>query len=211
MDQIESHGHDDPNDWRNKLPIELRRMISMATFFTNKMDANSFLITRLITGFCRSCTLLRSKILLVDEAGAPLGIDKGIYQHHVNLLPLNWRPNEPSFAAVCPDHDRSFYPVGGFARPEGMDLVGHVFATQAVENFTLWYTARDRSLDSGYHSDGWPVMMGAEIVNYNPVGKKVYVAVDLEYLEGIHGRSAIVMPLSVTGWFNSTVPCCHDG
>lgn len=197
---MESHTHEDPNSWKAKLPAEMQRMLSMMTFFTQKMDENSFLVSRMVTGLPKNVTILRSKILLVDESGAPLGIDKGIYQHHVNMLPVIRHFNdEPSFAAICPEHDKSFYPVGGYDRPVGMDMIGHVFATQAVENFTLWYTTPDGKLDAGYHSDGSPVMMGAEIVNYNSVSKKVYIALDMEYVEGQQGQRSIVMPLSVTG------------
>ena len=60
----------------------------------------------------------------------------------------------------------------------------------------------DGKLDAGYHSDGSPVMMGAEIVNYNPVSKKVYIALDMEYVEGQQGQRSIVMPLSVTGKYS---------
>jgi hypothetical protein len=135
MDQMESHTHEDSNSWKALIPAELRRMLSMMTFFTNKMDANSFLVSGLLSGFCRNCTILRNKILLMDVDGQPLGIDKGIYQHHVNMLPTTRRidGSEPSFASVCPEQDKSFYPVGGYDRPVGMDMIGHVFATQAVE------------------------------------------------------------------------------
>jgi hypothetical protein len=200
MDQMDSHAHEDPNSWKAKLPPEIRRILSMMTFFTQKMDENSFLVARMITGLPHNVTIIQSKILLIDENGTPLGIDQGIYQHHVNMLPIARRFfDEPSFAAICPEHDKTFYPVGGFDRPVGMDVIGHVFATQAVENFTLWYTTPDGKLNAGYHSDGSPVIMGAEIVNYNPTNKKVYIALDMEYVEGQQGQRSVVMPLSVTG------------
>jgi hypothetical protein len=199
MDQEESHSHEEPNSLKSGLPKELQTILSMMTFFTKKMDPNAFLITRLISGFCKNCTILRSKILLVDEKGEPLGVDKGIYQHHVNMLPTSMGRGEPSFAAVCPDTDTRFYPVGGYSRPVGMDVISHVFASQAVENFTLWFTTPDGKLNSGYHSDGVPVIMGAEIVNYSPIPRKVYIVVDMEYLEGKQGQRAVNMPLAVTG------------
>jgi hypothetical protein len=200
MDKEDSHGHSDPaNSWKNSLPKEMRTMLSMMTFFTQTMDPNAFLITKLVSGLCKDCTILRSKILLVDEAGSPLGVDKGIYQHHVNMLPMSMRVKEPSFVATCPDKDKSYYPIGGYTRPVGMDIIGHVYASQAVENFTLWWTPPDGSVDSGLYSKGGPVMMGAEIVNYNPKGQTVFVAVDMEYLDGKHGQQAVTMPLSVTG------------
>jgi hypothetical protein len=200
MDGMESHTHEDTNSWKAKLPFELQRILTMMMFFVQKMDANSFIVSRMITGFPKNATIINSKILLVDENGAPLGIDRGIYQHHVNMLPVTQNIlAEPSFAATCPEQDQSFYPIGGHERPVGMDVVAHVFAAQAVENFTLWYTTPDGKLDAGYHSDGSAVMMGAEIVNYNPTKQKVYIAVDMEYVEGLHGQKSIVMPLTVTG------------
>jgi hypothetical protein len=175
-------------------------MWAMMTFFTYKMDPNAYLVTRLIKGPCKNCTVLRNKILLVNENGEPLGVDRGIYQHHVNMLPTSMmRVNEPSFAETCPDIDKQFYPIGGYSRPIGMDIIGHAFASQAVENFTLWWTPPDGSVQSGYYHDGSPLVMGAEIVNYNPSPQKVYVALDLEYVDGKYGQQAATMPLSVTG------------
>jgi hypothetical protein len=47
--------------------------------------------------------------------------------------------------------------------------------------------------------------MGAEIVNYNPEVKRAYIAVDVEYLDGKIGKSAIAMPLSVTGMLKTEI------
>jgi hypothetical protein len=115
------------------------------------------------------------------------------------MLPMGMRFDEPSFAATCPESDTSYYPIGGLSRPVGMDIIGHVYAAQAVENFTLWWTPPDGSVESGFYSDGGPLIMGAEIVNYNPKNHTVYIAIDTEYSDGKHGKQAVTMPLSVTG------------
>jgi hypothetical protein len=199
MDE-DGHGHNDAaTSWKASLPKDLKNIIGAAMFFTEKMDPNAQLITRLVYDVCKNCTILRSKILLVDEDGQPLGVDRGIYQHHVNMIPLSLRMDEPSFAAACPDTDKSYFMIGGYSRPEGMDAIGHVYGSQAVENFTLWFTPPDGSVKAGFYSDGGPIVMGSEIVNYNPTPRKVYVVVDMEYLPGKHFERAANMPLSVSG------------
>jgi stress up-regulated protein Nod 19 len=64
----------------------------------------------------------------------------------------------------------------------------------------MLFTSKDGSIESGFHIDEkTKFILQYDLVNYNVETKKVYVTLDMEYVEGQIGMEATSDLLSVTG------------
>jgi hypothetical protein len=154
------------------------------------MDPNGFTLMKMITGFCKDCTVLSEKTDVVFPNGTRASISRGVYLHHVIAMDLSKK--EDAFVAMCPGNYTPSTP------PKGSPVSG--FLGGAVDEFTQFFTTPDGNFESGYMlgpQDKF-AMMG-EVINYRKEAQDIFVQFDLEWVEGRVGADISKASLSATG------------
>jgi hypothetical protein len=154
------------------------------------MDPNGFTLMKMITGFCKDCTVLSEKTDVVFPNGTRASIAGGVYLHHVIAMDIS-KKEEP-FVAMCPGN------ITELPAPKGSPVSG--FLGGAVDEFTQFYTTPDGKFESGFMlgKEDRFAMMG-EVINYRNEKQDVFVQFDLEWVEGRVGADISKASLSATG------------
>jgi len=128
--------------------------------------------------FCRSCTVLKGHIGLMNLDGT-VAVPKngsGVYIHH--LLTSDMSKSQKPFVSSCS--------LGG----GGLSIGGSKFIGSGEDNnnMPVWYTNKDGGHNGGFHIGAKDAfIMNADIVSLNPGASKIYITAELEYLPEITG------------------------
>jgi len=99
---------------------------------SKSMDPNGFSVMKMVTGFCKDCTLLSGKSDVVFANGTRADISAGVYLHHVIVMDLSKK--EEGFVSTCPGDLKDNKPT-----PPPMST----FLGGAVDEFTQYFTTPD--------------------------------------------------------------------
>jgi hypothetical protein len=171
---------------------------------TDSLDPNGQLFMEVIkTGLCKNCTVLTAKTSLTFSDGSPAGPAQGIYIHHVLVDDVS--KNRTENISKCGVHDNGTLMVDP-NNPYGEGAVrwtlGAEFITQGEDarEDPFYFTSMNGKYNSGFligSNDSFSIQ--ADLVNYNTAAKDVYVAFDIEYVDGLHGQDAVSALMAITG------------
>src|SRR5947209_4330778 len=103
----------------------------------------------------------------------------GIYIHHI--LTSDMTKKQSPWLSNCGSSTRSALNIAGLLGGTAFVGTGEDGAEQGAV-----YTSEDGTRDSGYHvGENDKFQAWAQLVNYNPEAKKVYVTYDIEWVPGI--------------------------
>jgi len=145
---------------------------------------------RLNTGLCRNCTILSIKPLVVNKQFESIGAQQGVYVHHIQGRDLSKVANPPSYQCAV---DAS----GKMTKPSSLDDTLFDDPVMGSELFTWTNDLGETQVDlappnnnfvGGYQvgvNDEFSIQLDA--VNYLPEARKLYIALEIEYFEGLVG------------------------
>lgn len=148
------------------------------------------------SGMCDNCTILAGKPGLVFEDGSVAGPSQGVYIHHILTHDLSKMPKAP--VSKC-GVDDDITPTT--AKRGAMELGAQLFAVgEDSGDGHLYFTSTDGKYESGFFVAKEDTFgFQADLVNYNKEEKKVYVTVEIEYVDGLVGVDAISNLMSILG------------
>lgn len=174
-----------------------------------KLDPNSDTQANLLGGICKECMVLAAKMETSDQTGKKVGITEGIYTHHFITIDMGRNQVPNPVKSTCP-------PKGGLmglmssnaatpAKPAGHShgrrqlpdiaksgLFGagmSVFVGKGNEAGRSVFAASNSTIKSGFYVSGKDKMyMTAELVNYEPQDRDVFVMLDYEYISSPDGK-----------------------
>ena len=111
--------------------------LSALTQLSKPMDPNGLSVMKMVTGFCKDCTLLSGKSDVVFANGTRADISAGVYLHHVIVMDLSKK--EEGFVSTCPGDLKTNKPT-----PPPMST----FLGGAVDEFTQYFTTPDGKVGS---------------------------------------------------------------
>lgn len=177
------------------------------------LDPNGQAFINVITdGICMNCTILAGQSGLVDaDTLKPLGAEDGVYIHHVITQDLSKPQIQP--VTICDNNltteNRPNKILNRFRTMAGSGFVG-----QGDDNgdSPILFTTKDGKFNSGFHTGmNDKYVLYLDMVNYTNHTKKVYFAMDIEYIDGHEGGEAISTLISVTGCNFFKDPKAGDG
>jgi hypothetical protein len=176
-----------------------------------KLDPNSDTQAALLAGICKECMVLQANMETSDKTGGKIGITEGIYTHHFITIDIGRSqvPNpvkttcangkggllggglsgmmtpKPAARAKTPTRQRRQLPGGSALFGPGMS----VFVGKGNEAGHSIFAASNSTVKSGFYVSGKDKMyMTAELVNYEPQDRDVYVMLDYEYIPSPDGK-----------------------
>lgn len=161
------------------------------------MDPDGFaFVGQLAEGVCDDCTVLSGKFDLVFENGTHANIANGVYLHHLSSTIEG--KTQPTWVKACPGD-----PSKQLSNPLAALMTQFkqtTFVGGAVDPFYDYFTSQDGKFDSGFYmpEDAVPKISG-EIINYRMEPQKVYIQLDLEWVDGRVKGEAIKTSLNVEG------------
>jgi hypothetical protein len=133
---------------------------------------------------------------LVFEDGSEAGPSQGIYVHHILSRDISKSPNLP--VQKCGNDQTSNNPIRKISGFLGSEFT--VQGDDAGKAATVLFTSSDGKYNSGFFVGPQDTfLIQTDLVNYNPDSKKVYVAMEIEYVDGNVGSDAVATLMSVTG------------
>jgi hypothetical protein len=148
-------------------------------------------------GFCSNCTILAIKTDLVYEDGTRMDISNGVYLHHAVSTNMGWR-QMTNWLSPCP----AMNPImkSSFV-PARYQVPGTMFGNTAVDEFQQWFgSPKEYGAQGGmFLSADDHILLQAEMINYTPQEKKLYIKFDYEYMEGRLGKETTFTVLSTLG------------
>jgi hypothetical protein len=146
------------------------------------MDPKGTILMRTLRGLPDESAILTAKTGLVFEDGSPAAFSNGVYVHHILIADMN-KPTAPF--AMCPGvHSEakwSEWLSGYIVEAVGAGLIQTGNDVVHEPNF---YGTRRGNLKSAFLTGLNDLyLMQAEIVNYNPTNKTVFLTMELEYLD----------------------------
>jgi hypothetical protein len=145
------------------------------------------------SSICGECTALSTRIGMELEDGTPADPAHGIYIHHIAAIDVS---REGVVTSLPCDFDTiknsTFDPMVPFAP----------FAVQGEDNgdAAILYTAQDGTFDSGFHVGAKDrFILNTDLVNYNTEDKKIFITLDVEYVDGKVGLDAQPNLMNVVG------------
>ncbi|KAF2669196.1 hypothetical protein BT63DRAFT_253692 [Microthyrium microscopicum] len=175
------------------------------------MDPNGTPFNQPTTGgYCTDCTVLAAAMDIVFENGTRADIASGVYLHHViGIVTGNSTGKQTKgWVQACPLGEKlaqgalSNLPAGVTIPKAGSSSAQAIggFAGGAVDAFVDYFTDKYGKADAGYFIPGNSnLFMSGEVINYLPEAQKVYIRLDLEYVNGKLGVDSIKSPLNVEG------------
>jgi hypothetical protein len=179
--------------WQQTRPLD--------TIFSEDPKGQSWM-KRLNTGLCRNCTILTIKPRVVDKEFNPIGARQGVYVHHIQGRDLSKPGNSPAYQCAIDA-------TGKMTRPSSLDDTLFDEPVMGADLFTWTNDLGETQVDltppsstfvGGYHvgpKDEYSIQMDA--VNYLNETRTLYVALEIEYLEGLVGDDVSQILLSVQG------------
>jgi hypothetical protein len=102
------------------------------------MNPNGFSVMKMVSGFCKDCTLLSGKSVVVFANGTRADTSAAVYLHHGIVMDLS---NEEGFVSTCP---------GDLKQNKPTPLPMSTFLG-AVDEFTQYFMTPDGKFDSGFY------------------------------------------------------------
>jgi len=140
----------------------------------------NFIFTMPTESFCKTCTVLKGHIGLMNMDGtvAHPQNGSGVYIHHILTFDITKKANP--FVSSCA--------LGGSGLSIGAKFVG---SGEDNNNVPVYYTNKDGGHLGGFHiNNNDRFFMNADIVSLNPSSSKVYITMELEYLPEIVGADS---------------------
>jgi len=133
--------------------------------------------------FCKSCTILRGKLSLVDDSKKQIAVgnNTGVYIHHI--LTYDTTKKSSAFLGGC----------GGLGGGKGISLGGSKFIGSGEDNNNVfvWYTNPKGEKINGFHiGPADRFLMNADLVSLNSRPTSIYIAFDIEYVQGLVGSDS---------------------
>ncbi|KAF2667473.1 hypothetical protein BT63DRAFT_472205 [Microthyrium microscopicum] len=148
-----------------------RKGLGGSTTFTSK------------TGLCSNCTVLLTRISFHNEDGSPAKPSNGFYVHHL----LAYDNSKAARVPISSDG------ATGSATQAFTDRGEDSGDTETI------FTTPDGKYNSGFHFRTPSLGIQYDLVNYNKTSRRVYLDLELEYLDGLIGKDAGHVMKSVQG------------
>jgi len=127
------------------------------------------------------CTILAGKVGVMYTDGKEATPANGVYIHHI--LTSDSTKKQKPWLSNCGSPSTPAMNIAGILG--GTAFVGT--GEDSADGLTV-YTSEDGTRNSGYHVGGSDSFTGwAQLVNYSPESKQIYVYYDLEWVPGIQG------------------------
>jgi hypothetical protein len=172
-----------------------------------KLDPNSDTQSALLAGICKECMVLQANMETSDKTGSKIGITEGIYTHHFITVDLSRSQVPNPVKTTCADGKGGLLGLGGMYAPKpaahkaaahqrrqlgGSPLFGpgvSVFVGKGNELGSSIFAAPNSTVKSGFYvSKNDRMYMTAELVNYEPADRDIYVMLDYEYIPSRDGK-----------------------
>jgi hypothetical protein len=122
------------------------------------------------TDMPKDVMILTANSSIVYADGTVIGVDNGLYNHH--LLVLDLSKGAPTIA-TCPN--------GRGVQPPGMSM----FSGSSEDKGGAFFSSLDGQFNSGYYiGPNDRIVMNGDVVNYTNETKEVYAMSDFQYMEG---------------------------
>jgi hypothetical protein len=166
------------------------------------MDPKSSMFFRTIRGLPSNAAILASRVSLSFENGTAADYASGLYVHHVLLADIS-KPSAPF--ALCPNRGREDN-VKDWLFGNLMDTIGAGLlqvGNDALGTPNVYFSNSEKANFKSAFLTGKDDLFGmqAELVNYNPTNKTVFIDLEVEYLDHqpADWMDASTMVLSATG------------
>jgi hypothetical protein len=149
---------------------------------------------------CQGCTVISTKADVVFENGTRADISKGIYLHHTATINMGMHTNV-NWLSQCTASQTTFNGIN-FQDYLPRELVGPIqlLALGNVDEFTQYYTSKDGGTNGGLHvNEDDTLFVMTEAVNYANFDQKIYIQLDVEYVNGTTEKETTYTPLTFTG------------
>jgi hypothetical protein len=160
-----------------------------------KLDPSSDTLSGLLTGFCQDCMVLQANMETSNKLGEKEGVTEGVYTHHFVTVDIG-RPQIPNpVTTKCNGFDLAALMGGasGASSPAAPKSgLGSMFSMPAVsvligkgnEEGASVFFAPNTTVKSGFYlSKSDKIYMTAELVNYKPVDRDIYISMEYEYIQ----------------------------
>jgi hypothetical protein len=150
-------------------------------------------------GLCSYCTVLAARWSLSYEDGKDATPANGVYIHHIISFDTSKAPSNP--IGICKSDS-----TASAGNSPLSALASFLDRGEDGGDAHTVFTTSDGLYDSGFHlGKNRTIAVNFDIVNYDNFTKKVYVNLDVEYMDGIIGRDAGHTRKSVTGMVDHTL------
>jgi hypothetical protein len=126
------------------------------------------------TGICKGCSILSARFLLTHEDGSAASPSNGVYIHHFVSYATGKAVKNP--IAGC---------EGGFP---GMSAPFIDRGEDSGDTDTI-FTTVNGTYESGFFMNGG-INIQYDMVNYNNAAKKIFINLEVEYVDGQKGKDA---------------------
>lgn len=126
-------------------------------------------------GICTKCSILSARFLLTHEDGSEANPASGIYIHHF-----------VSYDSSKPVRNPLSGCEGGFP---GMRAPFIDRGEDSGDTDTIFTTAKG-DYESGYFMNSGSLTIQYDMVNYNAAAKRIYIDLEVEYVDGQKGKDA---------------------
>ncbi|KAE9970644.1 hypothetical protein EG328_006128 [Venturia inaequalis] len=163
-----------------------------------KIDPNSDTQATMLGGICKECMVLAAKMETSDKTGQKIGITEGIYTHHFITIDMGRNQVPNPVKSTCPPKSASAKPADhSHGRRQLPDIATSglfgagmsVFVGKGNEAGRSVFASTNNTVKSGFYVSGKDKMyMTAELVNYEPEDRDIYVMIDYEYIPSTDGK-----------------------
>jgi hypothetical protein len=174
---------------------------AMKDIITAPQDPNGWTLHRTFkaSDLCHNCTVLGVKADLVYENGTRVDISRGVYLHHHASLNMG-RHTDVYWLNQCPNSQTTAFGVNLQDYIPRLVPSVQILALATVDEYTNYFTSKDGKIDSGLPvNPGDNVYMMTEVVNYAKQDHKIYIQLDVEYVERKFEKETTYTSLSFTG------------
>jgi hypothetical protein len=174
---------------------------SMRDILTAPQDPNGWTLHRTFKAkdLCHNCTVLGVKADLVYENGTRVDISRGVYLHHHASLNLG-RHTDVYWLNQCPNSQTTRFGINFQDFIPRLVPSIQILALATVDEYTNYFTSKDGKVDSGLPVNPEDtVYMMTEVVNYAKQDHKIFIQLDVEYVERKFEKETTYTSLSFTG------------
>jgi hypothetical protein len=127
-------------------------------------------------GLCTKCSILSARFLLTQEDGKEASPANGIYIHHF----VSYDSSKPVKNPISGCE-------GGFP---GMKAPFIDRGEDSGDTDTIFTVTNNKTYKSGYFMNSGGLSLQYDMVNYNAQAKKIFINLEVEYMEGQEGKDA---------------------
>jgi hypothetical protein len=175
--------------------------MSMKDIITAPQDPNGWTLHRTFkaSDLCLNCTVLGVKADLVYENGTRVDISRGVYLHHHASLNMG-KHTDVYWLNQCPNSQTTRFGINFQDFIPRLVPSVQILALATVDEYTNYFTSKDGKIDSGLPvNPDDNVYMMTEVVNYAKQDHKIYIQLDVEYVERKFDKETTYTSLSFTG------------